>query len=472
MRKTKIVCTIGPACESPEMVDRLITAGMNVARLNFAHGDYEEHGNRIRTIKAQSQKLNRPVATLLDVKGPEIRLGKLKESSYNLVENDSIILTTEEIVGDNNRVSVTYKDLPKDVTIGSIIMVDDGLIELNVLKIENEDVHCVVKNNGVLKSRKSVNLPGMRVNLPGVTKRDIEHILFGIKMGVDFIAASFVRKPEDVLQIREILSQNDANQIRIISKIENQEGIDNIDSIIEVTDGIMVARGDLGVEISVENVPQIQKMIINKCNSVGKPVITATHMLESMQINPRPTRAEATDVANAIFDGTDAVMLSGETAVGKYPVESVETMSRIAESAEHSKEYQRQISRDTTPLSITETISQSVSSIANEIQAKAIITPTVTGFAARMVGKYRPQQPIIAVTSTHSTAANLTLCRGVFPLVAAVETENELMNVGLQYCLDNQIVGNGDYLVVTAGLPLGQSGSTNMIKVYNVPLSL
>src|SRR5690606_29765085 len=317
MRKTKIVCTIGPSSESFENTKKLINAGMNVARLNFSHGDFEEHGNRIKNIRAANQELGTSVAILLDTKGPEIRLGKLNEEPIELAQGDAITLTTEDIIGDRNRVPVTYKNLPNDLSVGSTVLIDDGLIGLKVEGIEGTEVHCRIVNSGPIKGKKGVNVPGVKISLPGITEKDRNDIIFGIEQGIDFIAASFVRKASDVLEIRELLEQHNAGHIQIISKIENQEGVDNLDEILEVSDGLMVARGDLGVEIPAEEVPLVQKMMIKECNVAGKPVITATQMLDSMQRNPRPTRAEASDVANAIFDGTDAIMLSGETAAGK-----------------------------------------------------------------------------------------------------------------------------------------------------------
>lgn len=339
MRKTKIVCTIGPSSESLENVKKLILAGMNVARLNFSHGDFEEHGNRIKNIRQACKELNKNVAILLDTKGPEIRTGKLEVEPIELVQDEYITLTTEEILGNKDRISITYQDLPSDVEPGSTILIDDGLIGLTVIEVSGSEIKCRIVNGGTIKSKKGVNVPGVNISLPGITEKDANDITFGIEQDVDFIAASFVRKASDVLEIRELLAKHNASHIQIISKIENQQGVDNLDEILEASDGLMVARGDLGVEIPAEEVPLAQKLMITKCNVAGKPVITATQMLDSMQRNPRPTRAEASDVANAIFDGTDAIMLSGETAAGKYPVESVLTMSRIAEKAESALNY-------------------------------------------------------------------------------------------------------------------------------------
>lgn len=415
MRKTKIVCTIGPSSESLENTKKLIMAGMNVARLNFSHGDFDEHGGRIKAIRQACEELNKTVAILLDTKGPEIRTGKLEVEPIELVQDEYITLTTEEILGTKERLSITYADLPNDVEPGSTILIDDGLIGLTVVEVQGTEIKCRIVNGGTIKSKKGVNVPGVAISLPGITEKDANDIVFGIEQGIDFIAASFVRKASDVLEIRELLEKHNAGHIQIISKIENQQGVDNLDEILEVSDGLMVARGDLGVEIPAEEVPLVQKRMIEKCNVAGKPVITATQMLDSMQRNPRPTRAEASDVANAIFDGTDAIMLSGETAAGKYPVESVLTMSRIAEKAESALPYQelylkQRVAQQTT---VTEAISQSVALSAQDLNAKAIITSTESGHTARMVSKYRPEAPIIAVTTEDRTSRRLALAWGL-----------------------------------------------------------
>ncbi|TLS51040.1 pyruvate kinase [Paenibacillus antri] len=471
MRKTKIVCTIGPASESPENLKKLVLAGMNVARLNFSHGDFEEHGGRITNIKKVREELGKTVSILLDTKGPEIRLGKLKEEPIELVQGETITLTTEEILGDRNRVPVSYNQLPQDVHVGSTILIDDGLIGLRVEEIKGTDIVCRIVNNGPIKSRKGVNVPGVRINLPGITEKDAADIRFGIQQGIDFIAASFVRKASDVMEIRAILEEHNAQHIQIISKIENQEGVDNLAEILEVSDGLMVARGDLGVEIPAEEVPLVQKRMIEMCNRAGKPVITATQMLDSMQRMPRPTRAEASDVANAIFDGTDATMLSGETAAGKYPVESVQTMARIAERAESALEYReiflRQANAQQT--SVTEAISQAVANSALDLDAKAIITPTESGYTARMVSKYRPKAPIIAVTPDESVMRRLNLVFGVFP-VKGEEAANtdELFDMSVSAAQRSGLVHHGDLVVITAGVPVGRSGATNLIKIHQI----
>ncbi|MFD1179672.1 pyruvate kinase [Paenibacillus puldeungensis] len=471
MRKTKIVCTIGPSSESLENIKKLIMAGMNVARLNFSHGDFEEHGNRIKNIRQAREELGKSIAILLDTKGPEIRTGKLKEEPIELVQDELITLTTEEILGDKDRISITYKDLPQDVEVGSTILIDDGLIGLTVVDIQGTEIKCRIVNGGTIKSKKGVNVPGVNISLPGITEKDANDIKFGIEQGIDFIAASFVRKASDVLEIRKLLEENNATHIQIISKIENQQGVDNLDEILEVSDGLMVARGDLGVEIPAEDVPLAQKRMIEKCNRVGKPVITATQMLDSMQRNPRPTRAEASDVANAIFDGTDAIMLSGETAAGKYPVESVLTMARIAEKAESALEYREIFIKQSNAqqTTVTEAISQAVANSALELNAKAIITSTETGYTARMVSKYRPKAPIIAVTTEEQTLRRLALNWGVTPVKGNIAaTTDEMFDKAMKGGLDSGLVKEGDLVVITAGVPLGRSGSTNLVKIGQV----
>ncbi|CAI6022290.1 Pyruvate kinase [Paenibacillus sp. JJ-100] len=472
MRKTKIVCTIGPSSESLENTKKLIMAGMNVARLNFSHGDFDEHGGRIKAIRQACEELNKTVAILLDTKGPEIRTGKLEVEPIELVQDEYITLTTEEILGTKDRLSITYADLPKDVQVGSTILIDDGLIGLTVVEVQGTEIKCRIVNGGTIKSKKGVNVPGVAISLPGITEKDANDIVFGIEQGVDFIAASFVRKASDVLEIRELLEKHNAGHIQIISKIENQQGVDNLDEILEVSDGLMVARGDLGVEIPAEEVPLVQKRMIEKCNVAGKPVITATQMLDSMQRNPRPTRAEASDVANAIFDGTDAIMLSGETAAGKYPVESVLTMSRIAEKAESALPYQelylkQRVAQQTT---VTEAISQSVALSAQDLNAKAIITSTESGHTARMVSKYRPEAPIIAVTTEDRTSRRLALAWGVTPVKGRlVDSTDALFENAIEGGIKTGLVKEGDLVVITAGIPLGRSGSTNLIKVSQIP---
>lgn len=471
MRKTKIVCTIGPASESPEILEQLIEAGMNVARLNFSHGNHEEHGIRITRIREASKKTGKIVGILLDTKGPEIRTHQMKNDAIELVSGQSIAISMAEVLGTNEMFSITYNQLIEDVSKNSIILLDDGLIELRVSSIDLVSglIHTIVSNSGTLKNKKGVNVPGVSVQLPGITDKDKQDILFGIEQGVDFVAASFVRRAKDVMEIRELLERNDGGYIQIIPKIENQEGVDNIDGIILVSDGLMVARGDLGVEIPAEEVPLVQKSLISKCNQAGKPVITATQMLDSMQRNPRPTRAEASDVANAIFDGTDAIMLSGETAAGIYPVESVRTMDKIAIRTEDALDYRAIVSAKSksNKVSMTDAIGQAVAHTSINLKAKAIIAPTESGHTAKMISKYRQGAPIIAVTSTERPSRKLTLVWGVYPIVAPkVGSTDEILELSVEESLKHNYVKHGDLVIITAGVPVGEAGTTNLMKVH------
>ncbi|MBU8905159.1 pyruvate kinase [Desertibacillus haloalkaliphilus] len=469
MRKTKIVCTIGPASESKDKLKQLIESGMNVARLNFSHGDFEEHGARIKSIREAAEEVGKTVAILLDTKGPEIRTQTLEGGSAELKQGQDLIVSMNEVVGNENQISITYPGLVNDVHVGSKILLDDGLIELEVTEVGSDQLKTKVLNNGTLKNKKGVNVPNVSVNLPGITEKDADDIRFGIEQGVDFIAASFVRRASDVLEIRELLEKHNAEDIHIIPKIENQEGVDNIEEILEVSDGLMVARGDLGVEIPAEEVPLVQKMLIKRCNEVAKPVITATQMLDSMQRNPRPTRAEASDVANAIFDGTDAIMLSGETAAGDYPVEAVQTMSNIAKKTETALNYEQMLNQRVkeSQTSITSAISQSVSHAAFNLQAAAILTATESGYTARVVAKYRPRSPIIAVTSQEKVIRKLALVWGVMPLQGHTATStDEMLEVTVQTSLQSNMVNHGDLVVITAGVPVGETGTTNIMKVH------
>ncbi|SEQ11605.1 pyruvate kinase [Virgibacillus subterraneus] len=471
MRKTKIVCTIGPASESTEILEQLIESGMNVARLNFSHGDYEEHGHRIRSVKETSEKLGKTTAVLLDTKGPEIRTGSFENGEAELIEDKPVYVSMDEIVGNSERFSVTYQGLIDDVHVGSKILLDDGLIELEVLGIDysNKEIKTKPLNSGTIKNKKGVNVPNVKVNLPGITEKDAKDIEFGIEQGVDFIAASFVRRPSDILEIRELLEKHNATQIQIIPKIENQEGVDNIESILEVSDGLMVARGDLGVEIPPEDVPLVQKDLIRKCNTAGKPVITATQMLDSMERNPRPTRAEASDVANAIFDGTDAIMLSGETAAGNYPVESVQTMSNIALKAESGLDHKMILTNrsKSVDMTITDAISQSVTHTAMNLSVGAIITPTESGHTARMISKYRPKSPIVAVTFSESVNRQLALVWGVHSIMGQkARSTDEMLDIAVDRGLSTNLFERGSRVLITAGVPVGESGTTNLMKVH------
>ncbi|MFD2446314.1 pyruvate kinase [Bacillus sp. CGMCC 1.16607] len=473
MRKTKIVCTIGPASESVEKLTELIKAGMNVARLNFSHGDHIEHGQRIKNIREAAAKTNQTVAILLDTKGPEIRTNNMINGAIDLKSGDSIIISMTEVEGTPERFSVTYPGLLEDVHVGSKILLDDGLIGLEVVSIDKEkqEIQTTILNSGTLKNKKGVNVPGVSVKLPGITEKDAQDIRFGIEQEIDFIAASFVRRSSDVLEIRQILEEQQASHIQIIPKIENQEGVDNIDEILEVSDGLMVARGDLGVEIPAEEVPLVQKMLIKKCNIEGKPVITATQMLDSMQRNPRPTRAEASDVANAIFDGTDAIMLSGETAAGSYPVEAVQTMHNIASRAEQALDHKEILSARSkdNEHNITDAIGQSVAHTALNLDVNAIITPTESGHTARMISKYRPKAPIVAVTAKETTNRRLSLVWGVYPkLGKEAKTTDEMLDVAVDESVNSGIVKHGDLVVITAGVPVGEAGTTNLMKIHVV----
>lgn len=472
MRKTKIVCTIGPSSESPEMLRKLIAAGMNVARLNFAHGEPEEHTARIRNIREAAAALNTYVAVLIDTKGPEIRIGKMEEAYVDLVPGETVILTTEEVLGTKERIHVTYKELPQDVKPGSIILIDDGLVRLEVEHAEGTEITCRIRNGGRLKPRKGVNVPGVKTSLPGVTEKDIRHIKYGVEQKIDIIAQSFVRKAEDILEIKHILDELGAGHIQVVAKIENDEGVENLDAILSVADGLMVARGDLGVDLPVEDVPLVQKDMIRRCNLAGKPVITATHMLESMQQNPRPTRAEAGDVANAVFDGTDAVMLSGESAAGKYPLESVETMARIAVKAESALDSYSWLTLQAARKApnVTGAIGQAVAQAALELGAKAIIALTESGFTARMIAKHKPQAPVIAVTSKPSVIHALTLTWGVIPLLRAeaAASTDEAVASAVKLAVQAGHLAEGDLVVITAGVPAGAAGATNLLRIHHV----
>ncbi|BAQ11740.1 pyruvate kinase [Bacillus sp. OxB-1] len=471
MRKTKIVCTIGPASESPEILEKLIDAGMNVARLNFSHGNHEEHKARIRNIREAARRKGKIVGILLDTKGPEIRTHTMLDGRLDLVAGQSIAISMKEVVGNDDVFSITYDKLIEDVDKGSLILLDDGLIQLKVTSKDEEQglIHTTIINSGELKNNKGVNVPGVSVQLPGMTEKDAEDILFGIREGVDFIAASFVRRASDVMEIRALLEHNGGSHLQIVPKIENQEGVDNLDEIISLSDGLMVARGDLGVEIPAEEVPLVQKQMIEKCNQAGKPVITATQMLDSMQRNPRPTRAEASDVANAILDGSDAIMLSGETAAGLYPVESVATMDRIARTAENSIDYHKVVStrRREKQGNMTEAIGQAAAYTAINLKVKAVLAPTESGNTAKMIAKYRPGCPVIAVTSSENCAKKLTLVWGVYPIVGGRSSSIDgILEESVEESVKHQYVSHGDVVIITAGVPVGEAGSTNLMKIH------
>ena len=469
MKNTKIICTIGPASQNPETIKKLILAGMNVARLNFSHGSYEEQANKFHMIQDVSGELGIPVAILQDTKGPEIRLRDFANGKEELKAGQKFTLTTEEIAGTNEKVSITYKQLPNDVEVGMAILLDDGLIELKVDKVTATDIECTVINGGFVSNKKGVNVPGADLSMPFISDVDREDILFGIKMGFDFLACSFVRSKADILEVRKILDENNA-KTKVIAKIENMQGIRNLSEILEVSDGIMVARGDMGVEIPLEEVPVIQKKMIKKAIATGKQVITATQMLESMTKNPRPTRAETTDVANAIYDGTTAIMLSGETASGQYPVEAVETMTKIAQRAELDIDYINRFQRqEMHGVDVTNAISHATCTTAMDLKAAAIITVTMSGFTAEMIARYKPNCPIIACSVDERVCRQVNMLWGVRPLlIDKKETAEELFKEGVRKAMEAGYVKKGDTVVITAGVPLGISGKTNMIRVVEV----
>ncbi|MGL5692470.1 MAG: pyruvate kinase [Peptostreptococcaceae bacterium] len=468
VKRTKIVCTLGPASQSEEVLTKLVENGLNVCRFNFSHGSHEEHKERLDTAKKVREKLNKPIALLLDTKGPEIRTGQFAEPEVFLEEGNKFTITMKDVMGSKERCTVSYKDLAKDVKPGDTILIDDGLVGLKVQEINGDDINCTVENSGIVKNHKGVNVPGVKINLPAITEKDISDIEFGIGQGIDFIAASFVRKASDVLAIREILERNKATYIQIISKIENQEGVDNLDEILNVSDGLMVARGDLGVEIPTEEMPIVQKMMIKKCKELAKPVITATQMLDSMIRNPRPTRAEVTDVANAIYDGTDAIMLSGETAAGKYPVEAVRTMATIAKRTEETLNYSKMLKDNSEDHeTVTDAISYATCSTAVSLKASAIVTATSSGYTARMVSKFRPQSPVVAATADDKVMRQLNLSWGVYPVKSSIASNtDEVIEKSINAAQDAKYINDGELVVITAGVPVGVSGTTNLIKVH------
>ena len=470
MRKTKIICTLGPSTDKGDVLRELIANGMNVARFNFSHGSYEEHGGRLANLKALREELGKPVAALLDTKGPEIRLKEFKNGVEMLEAGQTFTLTTREVEGTKEICSVTYKDLPHDVHEGGTIMLDDGLIMLRIEKVTDTDITCTVLNSGKIKTKKGVNVPGVHLSMPYLSQKDREDIIFGIQNGFDFIAASFVRTAQDVYDIRNLLNEYDSN-IRIIAKIENREGVNNIDSILAAADAVMVARGDLGVEIDFTELPGIQKTIIDRSFSFGKPIVTATQMLDSMMVNPRPTRAEISDVANAIYDGTSAIMLSGETAAGAYPVEALKTMSAIAERTEQEGHYLRGrlMEPNTGKISVSDATAHAACLTAKDVNAAAIVTVSESGTTARLLSKYRPQQPIIACVMKEQVQRQLSLSWGITSLMMPLaHSTDELIEMSTALAKENGFLHDGELAVVTAGVPVGISGTTNMIKIHMV----
>jgi len=471
LRKTKIVATIGPSSEQVDVLTRLIEAGVDVCRLNFSHGTHEEHRQRIENIREAGRRVGKDVGIMVDLRGPEIRIGTFEHGKIDLREGDLFTLTTEPCVGNQERVWVQYAGIVNDVTEGGYLLLDDGNLTFQAVEITPTEVRCRVIVGGTLSDRKKVNLPGTKVSLPALSDKDIEDIRFGVEMGVDFVAGSFIRKAEDVLHIRRVIEEAGGHQ-QIISKVESQEGFDNLESILQVSDGLMVARGDLGVEVPTEEVPLMQKRMIERANAMGKPVITATQMLESMVTRPRPTRAEASDVANAIMDGTDAVMLSAESAAGKFPVEAVRTMANIARRTEAALDHSHMLmsrGRFGRMDSVTEAISHATVTTAHDLGAAAIVSATTSGFTARMVSKYRPACPIIAVTPDPRVARQLRLGWGVVPIVRPeAEGTEDLTQRAVEGALISGLVKNGDLVVITAGLPVGVQGTTNLLKVHTV----
>lgn len=455
MKKTKIICTIGPAVDEEAVLEKLILAGMDVARINFSHGNYQDQEARIETVKRAREKVGKPVALMLDTKGPEIRIGKFKDGGIELNEGDIFTLVTEEILGDKEKVSITYKNLCNEVNVGTMILINDGLIKVEVVEIQGTDIKCKVIDGGPLTNTKSINIPGMYINLPSPTEKDIEDIKFGITVGFDYIAASFVRTPQDVLNIRKILEENNGAHIKIISKIENRQGIDNFDEILEVSDGIMVARGDLGVEIPMEEVPIRQKEFISKCNKAGKPVIIATQMLESMIHSPRPTRAEVSDVANAVYDMTSCIMLSGESAMGEYPVECVKTMVRICEAIEGSLKYWKRFKnkqRDCGNVDYEYNLNYSTCSTAMDLCAKAIFAYTDTGRTAKMLAGFMPQCPIYVITANKEVCKQLSMIWNANAiLVEAKESIDDMIDEGIKIAKEKKYIESGDIVVIAGG---------------------
>ncbi len=471
LRKTKIVCTIGPAVRDFEKLKQLLVEGMNIARLNFSHGDHAYHTESIAMIRDASRQSGIPVALLLDTKGPEIRTGRTKDDqAILLISGKNIILTSEEVEGSQERLSISYSHLPQEVSPGKHIYIADGVIDLEVRKVEGNDIHCIIRQGGTIGSRKNVNVIGVRTALPAITEQDERDIVFGITHQVDFIAASFVRKSSDILEIRKILDEHDS-KIHVIAKIEDEEGVENIDDILKVSNGIMIARGDLGVQLYTEDIPLVQKRIIRKCHHANKPVITATQMLDSMIHNPRPTRAESSDVANAIFDGTDAVMLSGETASGQYPILAVQTMHKIAVRVENSAEYCEKMRHyfdlSESNSNIATAVAQSAYMLARNIGASAILTPTLRGNTPRLISKYRPEQAIIGVATTETVQRNLLLYWGVYPIVSGLASGSDAMITNaLAIALQKKYIANSDRVVTVAGIPINSPVMLNTIRVH------
>ena len=471
IRKTKIVCTLGPAVDDENILRQMILEGMNIARFNMSHGNHEEHGARLAMLKRLREDLKVPVAALLDTKGPEIRLGDFEQKQVVLKQGQLFTLTTSEILGNKESAYITYAGLPYDVTPGNRILIDDGLVEMEVESVVGEEIRCLVKNTGVISARKGVNVPGVSLSLPFINEKDYNDLRFAVEQGFDFVAASFTRTVEDMREIKHILKELGGERIKVIAKIENSQGVENLDEILSLADGVMVARGDMGVEIPLEEVPVIQKEIIGKVYGAGKQVITATQMLDSMMQYPRPTRAEANDVANAVYDGTSAIMLSGETASGKYPLECIRTMVRIAGRTEQDIDYRKRFLQNKLPTegSITNAISKATVNAAMELNARAIVTVTESGRTAYMISRYRPFCPVIACTPKEQTYRQLALSWGIIPLlIDEKEDLDELFEEAIQAVVKASHAKEGDVLVLTAGVPIGTFGTTNLLKVHSI----
>lgn len=472
LKKTKIVCTIGPASRDADTMREMLEAGMNVARLNFSHGTHEEHRKTIETFRRVRDELDRPAAVLLDTKGPEIRLGDFENGSEILEEGDEFTLTSEECPGTKERVSTTYKALPSQVSLGTSILIDDGRVRLRVAGTTEDEVRCIVVNGGKVSNRKGVNIPNQSLDLEYISEADRQDILFGIEMDVDYVAASFVRSGADVKVLRSLLNENGGDRIKIISKIENTEGIENFKEILALSDGIMIARGDMGVEVDFEKLPGIQKKFIKECCKAGKTVITATQMLESMTHSPAPTRAEITDVANAVFDGTSAVMLSGESAAGDYPVETVKAMAKIVSQAEEDAEEVNQykfLEVETNDRDVSNAMGHAACTTAHDIKASAIVAITTSGYTAEMMAKYKPVEPIIAATPDSKTYHQQALTRGVYPVLTQRSSNwNDLMEKAIEGAERMKFVKKGDCIVLSAGMPLQVPGTTNLIRVKTI----
>ena len=469
MRRTKIICTLGPATDNPDVLRALMLGGMNAARFNFSHGSHEEHLARLQTFAGIRDSMGLPIATVLDTKGPEIRIRSFETKSIELHAGDIFTLTSRDIVGNQGVVSVTYPNLPQEVQRGQRILIDDGLVELDVEEIRDTEIICKAANAGTLSANKSINIPGVHISLPALTEQDVSDIIFGIRNDFDFIAASFVRQASDVEAIRKVLRENGGERVQIIAKIENQEGVDNVDAILQAADGIMVARGDLGVEIPAARVPVIQKSMIRKCLQAGKVVITATQMLDSMMRNPRPTRAEVSDVANAVFDGTSCVMLSGETAAGKYPTDALAAMDSIVREAENSIDFWKQFQESgmTPDSNINDAITHTCCLTAKDLNAKAILTATNSGHTARMISRFRPACPVAALTMFEKVRRQMAISWGVIPfLTGEVNSTDRIFSLSSEIALKEGFAQNGDTVVITAGVPLGRSVATNLIKAH------